>query len=184
MPVICWSVLHSAAAPIVHAAARTARHTIGPAARHVLRVSHAAHGAATHPLAWFQTVCRFVPAALAGAILAVPQPMSAPPSITPPIAALQEPLDPGLLPVFPFGAGFGGPGFDPGPITPAPLVTGQGTSTADSGRGNKPDEPTWPPNPSQVPEPASDIVLLMAIGVLMLIPRKSRGSGRRRTDRE
>jgi hypothetical protein len=180
MPVLCWSVFHSAAAPVLHAATRVIRHASGPIVRRVHHAHRVAHAVTSHPYGWFQTVCKFVPAALAGAILAVPQPLP-PPVVVPVVMAQPAPFDPGLWPVFPFGSGLSSGLPSMVPSTTLPTVdSGQGSSTPGS-PGTVPDTPSWPVKPAPVPEPASDILLLTAMGVLVAVSRRFRGSRKRDT---
>jgi hypothetical protein len=86
MPIICWTVVHNSAAPVVHSGA-TLMHALGhavrPAIHRAARLLRHAPAVAARPRRWVEVVCRLVPAAVVGGGLLAPLPASAPP---PPVA--------------------------------------------------------------------------------------------------
>jgi hypothetical protein len=188
MPVACWSVVHSAVAPVAQATMRAVRHVAGPIGRHQFHhVARAVRAVTAHPRVWIETVCRVMPSVVAAAILAVP------PNYTPPAIAA-DPVQPGvqsggmvspaMIPAAPFLRALTPPAAPPATVGvvpgstllffPPPAVTPPFELPppylvvgAPASIGTAPAVP-----PQSVPEPGSMSVLMMAIGCLILISRK------------
>ena len=91
MSIICWTVIHHAAAPAAHTGAHMAhilRHAVHPLVHRVVRTLHHAPAATASPRTWIELVCKTIPAAVAGGGLLVPLPANPPRPPEPPPAAV------------------------------------------------------------------------------------------------
>jgi hypothetical protein len=184
MPIVCWTIIHraaaSAASNLVHAA-HPLRHFVGRGLHHVAR--HAPRAVGGPARTWSELVCKTVlPAAVAGGGLVAPVPANAPPVPSPPPGYIQP------APVFSPWSPLGQTGFLAAnlPVSP-PVVAPSMTETASAlppltpettfpVTPTTPTTPTTPGSPSTpstpgspVPEPGSLSVLLGGVAVLLLM---------------
>src|SRR4051794_2676698 len=107
---ICWTILHQPAAPVARGAIRiahAARRAVSHVAHRAVRVAHHTAIAPGPSRTWAEVICKFVPAAIAGAGLLIPTPDSPPGPLDPP-ATIVEPT-PAFSP-WPIGSdGYSGP---------------------------------------------------------------------------
>jgi hypothetical protein len=167
MSMICWTILHHAAAPVAQGAARVTqvvRHAVGRAAHRAVRVAHHPATLSGPVRTWAEVVCKFVPAAVVGGGLLIPAPADPPPPLDPP-AAIVEPAT--AISSWPIAAlGYTGPIESLGDIGPI-------GSIAPVNRYEPVD-----PVAKAVPEPSSALVLLGSLGGLLLIRIMRMRSGR------
>jgi len=184
MPIVCWTVIHraaaSAASNLVHAA-HPLRHFVGRGLHHVAR--GAAHAIARPAGTWAELVCKTVlPAAVAGGGLLAPVPAIAPPVPSPSTGYMQP--APGFSPWSSFGqTGLlqGNLPEAPPAIAPSvaetanalPPLTPESTFPVTPSTPTTPSTPGSPSSPSSpgspVPEPGSFSILVGGVAALLLM---------------
>jgi hypothetical protein len=163
MSMICWTILHHTAAPVVQgagSATHAVRHAVGHIAHRVARAAHHTATVSGPSRTWAEVVCKFIPAAVAGGGLLIPAPANPPRMLDPPApVTIVEPAP---------------------AISPWPIGSIESLGQTD---------PFWfmvrvgrydpvETVPKVVPEPSSALVLLGGLGGLLLIQIMRMRSGR------